>query len=186
MTISTPKIVGLTGYASSGKDTCGQILVEHHGFIADSFARDIKQFAYDVDPLVELGDGQVVRYARLVDTVGVDAAKQHPDVRRLLQRIGTEGGRKNIHPDVWIDKTMGRVTSQAQPVVITDARFPDEIAVLRQAGGLLLRVDRPGFEPVNTHVSDTGVLALEVDRVIINDGDLDQLKHRLETTLYLS
>lgn len=177
--------VGFTGYARSGKDTAGGILVQRHGYVRDFFAKVLKDVAYDVDPFVQLRDGTFVRYAELVDQVGVDAAKEHPDVRRYLQRLGTEGGRKHIHPDVWVRPVMERALASSSPVVITDVRFPNEVAAVQSNGGIVIRVNRPGFEPVNAHASDTGIADLHVDFDIDNDGTIDDLAVKVETILGL-
>lgn len=186
MSAPTHELVGLTGFAGSGKNAAADVLVAAHRFTQDSFALTLKKFAYDVDPFVQVDDGSFVRYAQLVDAVGVDIAKKNADVRRLLQRIGTDGGRRNIHQNVWVDATMARIASAAGPVVITDVRFPNEVDALRRAGGLLIRIDRPGYGPVNGHSSDTGITALDVDQVIVNDGTITQLQCRLTDLLGLT
>lgn len=180
------RIVGLTGYAESGKDTAGSVLVQRHGFVRDFFAKVLKDFAYDVDPFVQLADGRFVRYAELVDQVGVDVAKGNPDVRRYLQRLGTEGGRKHIHPDVWVRPVMERALASSSPVVITDVRFPNEVDAVRSNGGVVIRVNRPGCEPVNTHASDAGIGDLEVDIDIDNDGTVEDLHRKVEEALGLA
>lgn len=180
------RIVGFTGHARTGKDTSGSILVERHGYVRDSFAKILKDFAYDVDPFVQLTDGTFVRYAELVDRVGVDVAKGHPDVRRYLQRTGTEGGRKHIHTDVWVRPVIEKALACADPVVITDVRFPNEVDAVRSNGGIVIRVNRPGYEAVNSHASDAGIAALEVDHDIDNDGTIEDLAVKVETILGLA
>ena len=45
-------IIGLTGYARSGKDTVAQILVDKFGFTRVAFADPIRDFCYQVNPIV--------------------------------------------------------------------------------------------------------------------------------------
>ena len=108
--------VGLTGLARSGKDTAAAYLVEHHGFTRFAFADVMKDAVYALDPLVEVSDPadpdglrMHARLAQLVDTCGWDGAKEYPDVRRLLQRFGTEMGRGLFGEDFWVDLMANRV-----------------------------------------------------------------------------
>ena len=45
-----PNVIGLTGYAGSGKDTLANILVEEYGFTRIAFADKTKEFLYDLNP----------------------------------------------------------------------------------------------------------------------------------------
>ena len=49
-------ILGLAGYATSGKDTVGRYLVEEHGFTRLAFADTLKRFALAVNPIVFASD----------------------------------------------------------------------------------------------------------------------------------
>ena len=46
--------------------------------------------------------------------------------RLFLQLLGTEGGRKVIHPDIWVNSTLSEYNSNKK-WLITDTRFPNEI-----------------------------------------------------------
>lgn len=77
--------------------------------------------------------------------------------RKLLQTIGTELGRRYIHPNVWINslfedykKQAGswneerNTTSEEYPNwLITDLRFPNEAKAIKDKEGILIRVNRP-------------------------------------------
>ncbi len=117
-------IIGLTGYAGSGKDTVGAMLVEHEGFTRVSFADRVRELAYHLDPLLvgpirhpatglEMTGVQAVGLQTLVDTWGWESAKRgSTEVRQLLQRLG-EGARTVLGDHVWIDATMHEVESIA-------------------------------------------------------------------------
>jgi hypothetical protein len=56
---------------------------------------------------------------------------------------------------------------------VTDIRFANEAAMIRDLGGVLVRVERPGVGPVNEHVSE--VMPFEADHTLLNDGSIEQL-----------
>ena len=62
-------IIGLSGYAQSGKDTVAEILVEEYGYTRVAFADIIKQAVYLLDPIVNVS-GMRLRY--FVDQIGWD------------------------------------------------------------------------------------------------------------------
>lgn len=172
-------IIGLTGFARSGKDTAARGLIEQRGFTRLAFADLLKKVAYDIDPYVETTPGRFERLSEVVDRLGVEKAKSFPDVRRLYQRLGTEGGRDNLGTNVWVDPVMRSALRVNGGVVITDVRFPNEVAAVKAAGGLVVRVVRPDVSAVNDHASDAGVAALSVDLEVTNDGTVAQLHSKM-------
>ena len=87
-------IIGLSGYAQSGKDTVAELLCLNYGFKRISFALPMRDAIYTLNPYIindGLGDGNW-RVADEVDEHGWDIAKQHPEVRRLMQVFGTDVG----------------------------------------------------------------------------------------------
>lgn len=184
------KVIGLTGYAQSGKDTAAAFLVER-GWTRLSFADALRNAVYALNPIVvgipgwdesDLGHTQyavVSGYKRvqdIVDELGYEVAKkQYPEYRELLQRFGTEVGREQFGENFWTD----RVKAQIKPggkYVISDVRFPNEADTVREAGGKVFRIKRDGTGAVNAHVSDTGIDSLVVDGIIPNFGTLDHLR----------
>jgi hypothetical protein len=59
--------------------------------------------------------------------------------------------------------------------IITDTRFPNEAQAIKDAGGIIIRVTRPGIGPVNDHPSETGLNQWKFDYEIQNDGTLENL-----------
>lgn len=82
--------------------------------------------------------------------------------RLLLQLIGTECGRKIIHPNVWINALMGQYTQdnvyhhayhkagtdyglqtlEYPKWIITDMRFPNEMSAVKERKGITIRINR--------------------------------------------
>jgi hypothetical protein len=66
--------------------------------------------------------------------------------RHVLQVWGTEVARRGFHDDIWIASLENKLRKTTDDVVISDCRFPNEIAAIRRAGGKVIRVYR-GPEP---------------------------------------
>jgi hypothetical protein len=182
-------LIGLSGYARAGKDSVAAILHDLDGFERVAFADPVRELALAIDPFVFLDGPQRMKHQRLSEVVarlGWEQAKRHTDIRRLLQRIGTEGVRDILGENVWLDHWHDRVEDAllaGANIVATDVRFRNEADLIKSLGGQVWRIGRPGFEPINTHVSDTGVGALPVDRVIENAGTLEDLRATVATAL---
>lgn len=174
-------IVGLMGYAGAGKDTVGQILVEDYGYKRRAFADALRQVLLHLDPIVRYrGGGR--RLDALLDEEEVwDKAKQTPEVRQLLQRLGV-GVRQHVDEDAWVN-AVERSLSPGKHYVITDVRFPNEIRWVRSKGGFLLRVDRQGHGPVNGHISEQAWTSTEPDAVVANTGTIEELGDKVAGTL---
>lgn len=170
-------IIGLTGYARSGKDEAAKAL----NWTRVAFADAVRDALLALDPIVdcintEYCDDRLVRLSSEVNR-GWTSAKKDPEVRRLLQRLGTEAGR-NIHgADCWIKIAHRKVEAAPGNVVITDVRFANEADAIRSWGGKVIRIERRGVGPCNIHSSEE--LALDVDAVIENDGTIEDLHNKV-------
>lgn len=76
-------------------------------------------------------------------------------VREMLQKIGTDCMRKNLHPNTWVNALFADYKSvkmdQYYPSnwIITDVRFPNEAHAIKEKGGILIRVNRNRFRCSN-------------------------------------
>lgn len=178
-------IVGLIGKKRSGKDSFAQTLVER-GVKRFAFADPLKEAALHLDPLIEYptwadwiepkteetADWYVDRLSTLVKEYGWEAAKEFPEVRRTLQNFGV--AIRQIDEDFWLRTTLDK--AKAAPLaVITDVRFPNEAEAIFTSGGVLVRIERPGLDSSDTHVSETALDNFIVPVTITNDGSLAQL-----------
>lgn len=187
--MNTPRVIGLHGYARSGKDTVAEFL-KPHGYQRLAFADRLRECMYALDPIVGCDThGRLWRLQEVVDEVGWDEAKgvtlsdDGPEIRRLLQVFGTEVGRELLRDSIWVDVVLDQISDADEwpeaRFVITDVRFPNELEALRKVpGAQLWKINRAGVNPVNSHVSDAGIPDDEFDLVIENDGTLQDLKYR--------
>jgi hypothetical protein len=181
-----PTVIGLHGYAQSGKDTVASML---DGYKRLAFADRLRECTYALDPMVEFHDRHV-RLQSIVDMHGWDYAKVNCDeVRRLLQVFGTEVGRELIRDMIWVDIVLDQIADglgeDEEQFVITDMRFINEVNGLLQFGEDMMvpvelwKITRPGVGPVNTHVSDAGLDDDLFDLIIENDGTLEDLQAKV-------
>lgn len=66
----------------------------------------------------------------------------------------------------------------ADVLCITDVRYPNEAQRIKDLGGSVWEVVRPGLEP-DGHSSEVPLSETLVDRKIINDSDFVALRHRV-------
>ena len=190
--MSTPDVIliGLAAAAGSGKDTAADHLCARYGFVRASFA-----------------EAPRVMLEALLSHIGVDHAwlheprlKESPmpvlehSYRTLMQTLGTEWGRNMVGHGLWVrvlEHHLG--LDVAQPVhdriVVTDVRYPNEAALLRQHGGHLVGITRPDAPAVRPHSSEAHFAELhaEADTTIVNCSShlaglhtlLDGLMHQL-------
>lgn len=182
------QVIGLCGFAGSGKDEAAKALVSD-GWTRVSFADALRDALYALNPIISqrifrTHDGNVQNTTRVAQSVNAhkwEGAKADPEVRELLQRMGTEAGR-NIHgPDCWVQIARRKIEAAPGNVVLTDCRFQNEIDLLREYGGTLIRIERKGVGPVNGHVSEQ--LQAEPDHVIANDGTVAELHEKIRTVV---
>jgi len=163
-------IIGLSGYARSGKDTVAELLVLNYGFKRLAFADGIREALLALNPI--LFDG--TRLNELVGTHGWEVAKAKDEVRRLLQVMGTEVGRKLINEDVWVWLLFNKVNTDER-IIIPDVRFPNEARMIEQQGGEVWRINRHNHSAVNNHISEHALDNHMFKRAVYNDGTLDDL-----------
>lgn len=175
-------LIGLMGQKRSGKDTAAQALINHHGYTRFAFADPMKRAAYALNPII--GDVPlpgaltgVKRLQDIVDALGWEQAKECPEVRGTLQRLGTEVGRDIFGKSFWVDQTMRLVADQRRfsPVVITDVRFGNEADAILEVGGIMVRVDRPGLNDEDNHASEHAWRDIETRYVLLNDSSIEDL-----------
>jgi hypothetical protein len=179
----SPIIIGLTGYARSGKDSVGQLLVERHGFRRVAFGDTLKDIAEDMNPLIKhTVDGvETVSYYNdlLVQHGGREGIKDAvPESRQYLVDLGNS--LRHRITGVEISATFGTVLP-GDRVVNTNVYHGEEIDAIRAMGGIMLRVRREGFGPANVDEARTG--KHPVDAMLYNDGDFETLAQNLQAVL---
>ncbi len=170
--ISKELLVGLTGPAGCGKDSVASIMVPH-GFHCYTLAAPLKR---GIEAM--LGLDPSVWEDRASKEQVIPWLGKSP--RQLVQTLGTEWGRHQVHPELWVMLMLRRwdmVRASTSPrMVVTDVRFDNEAHAILTAGGTIWRVEREGVTPVAPHVSEKGVSPALVEGSIKNYGSLDDLR----------
>ena len=190
-------IIGICGLIGSGKDTTADYLVNVHQYRRDSYANTLKDvvstvFGWPRDML----EGRTKHSREWREQVDAWWATRlgMPDLtpRYVLQYWGTDVLRNYFHNDIWIACMENKLRTMQDDIVISDCRFPNEIKSIKNAGGLVIRVQR-GPDPdwfVNTtdyfngkcdlpdnlpHASEWSWAGTEFDAVLDNNGTMDNL-----------
>ena len=194
-------IVGVCGFIGSGKDTVADYLVNFHEFRRESFASTLKDavanvFGWD-RTMLEGRTAQAREWREQVDpwwAARLDMPTLTP--RWVLQYWGTEVCRKSFHDDIWIASLENKLRNSQDHVVISDCRFPNEIASIRNVGGKIIWVQRgnlPDWYQValdanaghnyavqelkmrKIHASETAWVGTDFDAILDNNHTIDNL-----------
>ena len=200
-------IIGVCGLIGAGKDTIADYLVNIHQFRRESFANTLKDavssvFGWDRE-LLEGRTRQSREWREQVDPWWAERLGMPTLTPRwVLQYWGTEVVRKAFHDDTWIASLENKLRKTTDDVVISDCRFPNEIAAIKRAGGLVIRVHRgpdpewyrfaelvnrgperniewswakTQLEKFSIHASETAWVGTQFDAIIDNNSSMDHL-----------
>lgn len=197
-------IIGICGFIGSGKDTIADYLVNFHEFRRDSFATTLKDavsavFGWDRE-LLEGRTKQAREWREQRDEWWSRRLGQDITPRWVLQYWGTEVVRRGFHDDTWIASLEHKLQSTQDNVVISDCRFPNEIASIKESGGKVIWVKRgplPDWynyakmanqgdmtakfelDRFGVHASETAWVGTKFDAEIDNNGSIQDLYNQI-------
>lgn len=171
-------IIGFTGKKRAGKDTAAAILIQK-GWKQVSFAYPLKEMLIALDPIVTADGG---RLSEILRSYTLDQSKDvFPEVRRLLQRLGTECGRDIIGeylPNPWPEIAKVKIydyQSKGYNVAVTDVRFDDEASLIRSEGGIIIEIVGKDDPSDDWHISESGVDEALIDYTLVNESTIKNL-----------
>lgn len=208
-------VIGICGFIGSGKNTVGDILVKDHGYEKLSFAGTLKDitahlFSWDRDLLEgETEESRVFRENK--DEYWSKKLGYYVTPRNMLQKIGTEVMRNNVHNDIWIKSLEKKLLNQRdKKIVITDVRFQNEIEFLREKpiGAKIIQVFRDIKKPdwyedaklelngidigimaekwPNIHRSEWDWVNTKFDYYLLNTSTIEELKVNIDAMLKIT
>ena len=166
-------IIGLNGYAKSGKDEVAKAIVDINKLW------EIKKFSSKLKIIAGILTGYHEDRFEDQSFKNTNLIGWGMTAREFLQKLGTESVRDVLHNDAWVNALFSDY-SQHDRWVITDCRFPNEAEAIKDRGGIIIRVNRAGVKPVNDHESETALDEYEFDRIIENNGTIEDLKETVK------
>ena len=198
-------IIGICGFIGGGKDTVADYLVNFHEFRRESFANTLKDAVAAVfgwDRIMLEGRTKEAReWREQPDQWWSDRLGQQITPRWILQYWGTEVCRKGFHDDIWIASVENKLRKSGDNVVISDCRFPNEIASIKSAGGKIVWVQRgilphwydiavkanrgennaiTWLEKEKIHASEWAWIGSNFDYKLDNNGSIDNLYNQIK------
>ncbi len=181
-------VLGVGGYAKAGKDTFVNALAAdgwNRTYMSEPLERSLVTLNPIVDSWVEWAFGEpfvkVKRFKELRDEVGYDEAKNNEEFRRLLIAMGTEVGREQFDPDLWMkiaEKTIQKSLESRRLIAVTGIRFLNELDMISAYHGITVWIERPGVGPVANHASENTLGPDDMDYVVVNDGSVRDLHEK--------
>lgn len=184
-----PRLIGLySPVMQSGKSTVASWLVRQHGFERVAFASTLKDMARvflsvyaqhpaDVDRML---DGDLKEQE-------VPGLGHSP--RWVMQTLGTEWGRRSLHPEVWVNVAMAKakkLMAEGKSVVIDDVRFPNEYRAVAELGSTWMIMRRGSQTDTPKHPSEGQLDWVGYDYVIFNNDSKSDLYRYIEEGLRLT
>lgn len=204
------KIVALSGFKGCGKDTVGQIFCEKLGFKAVSFAQPLKAALCNMcgwNP--HMLQGQTPQSRMWREQTDIFWSKQFGrplTPRMIMQEFGTDIVRCHMLDNFWTASTQKLIEDLAPAsIVVTDARFPNELNMVKSLGGHTIRIQRDMdpewfdkaaainkshfiwkklqlmFDPhlKKLHPSEREWIGYDFDHVIFNNSSLQHLERQI-------
>jgi len=174
-------VVGLAGPIGAGKTALADAL-GRHGFARLPFAQALRDEVLQKFPRTLRAHllSKDERLVFLTDREWADRVAQavwgkaDPFFRAILQEYGTDV-RRSDDPDYWVKRWTGHAQTLERSVA-DDMRFPNECRAVRDLGGWLVRIERPGHDRGDPHPSEQALAEWsDWDWTVKNDGDLNDL-----------
>jgi hypothetical protein len=177
-------IIGISGRIAAGKDTLAQFIREiDPQWEIKKFAAKLKQVASILTGVsTEKFEDQEFKKQYMAPEWGMM-------YREFLQKLGTDAIRKGLHDNAWVNALMSDYklmrylvddipTGEYPKWLITDVRFPNEAAAVKNAGGTMIRIWREPEIPGDSslHISETALDGYPFDFRVANTGTLDELR----------
>lgn len=181
-------LIGIIGEKRHGKDTIGDYLKEKLGYEKLSFAGPLKKITSE---LFDFSDEQING-----DLKEVEDKRWGASPRRLLQVIGTELFRDglgkhfpHLKGQMWVLTTKNIILKKLKEnpetnLVVTDCRFPNEVDMIRELSGKVIKVVRPGYAETDLHSSELSIRNMnDYDKLITNNSTLEDLYKKVDEFL---
>lgn len=173
-------LIAITGKLESGKSTLAKEIKKHHGdhgVCMMAFAKTLKDmcssyFGFSYTDLYT-PEGKI----RYNERWGMTT-------REFMQRLG-QGLRDAICSDVWVKLLKGDILVKKDVydiILVDDCRYPEEINMIHELGGIVVRIVRPDHEAISNgiknHPSEQDLPDEMIDYELVNDCTPEELYNR--------
>lgn len=140
-------IIGLIGFIGAGKGTVANIFREQN-YVQDSFAAPLKDATSAIFGWPRhLLEGDTLESRKFRETPDIFWSRKleisNFTPRLALQLLGTDVLREHFHLDIWLNSLEYRLRKQRHDnVVISDARFQNELKLIQNLGGKIIWIQR--------------------------------------------
>ena len=175
-------ILSISGLIGSGKDTIVEYLCKNHNYQKVSFSAALKDAVATIFGLDRVMLEGVTEEARMlreqIDPWWSSKLGYEVSPRSILVDFGTRSARDNFNKDIWVlalqkKIELSLVNDYGANLVVSDARFFNELSMVRNLGGTNFRVIRhtPEWVPLfqNRVSSSLGKIAAPVPYHLISD-----------------
>ena len=172
-------LIGLSGPAGVGKSEAAEHLFRRYGFRRTAFKAPVVAAARELLRYMDVPHGEIED--RLDGSLKDAPIAGFPGItgRTVQQAIGFEA-RDALDPLLLV-KIWWRRHRDASLLVLESVRDVAEAEFIRDKGGFVIEIKRPGHVGANAHPSEHVPIIPDVS--IWNDGPLEILHHRLDGTL---
>jgi len=152
----------------SGKDSIANHLAEKYKYTRGAFADILKE--------------EVAR-AVPCDPTEFNTEPMRTQIRPVLQAWGTEF-RRAQDPEYWVKQAEAGIQTfpRSQPIVFTDARFPNELDMLMRNGFLTLHVDM-SLDSIMDYLRGQGKSSEEIGKMLQHPSETAWLDYPFAATV---
>lgn len=177
-------IIGLYSSAPQcGKSETATVLVNTRGFVRIPFAAPLKAMARPMFKALGYSDQEIYLFETTNKSHTLSIGRT---VRYIYQTLGTEWGRKCVHPELWVMLWEAQVRAfmdKGYSVVADDMRFPNEYEAVAKLNGEHWKIERACAPAATAHASEGALDEFMFPTIIENNGTLDDLRDAVTTAL---
>ena len=176
-------LICIVGNIGSGKSTAGNILKEY-GYEEITFAQPVKEIGlilgFEHKELYGLQEDKL----KINEFWGVSG-------REFMQKFATNVMRNELHKyinmnmdgkTIWVrlcEKKIIQMLKENKKILVSDGRFPDEINMIKQYNGTIIKLERNNSHDLN-HESESYISNISYDIIIDNNGTIDDLENEIK------
>lgn len=175
-------IIAFAGRKQSGKTTCSETLLDFWNTMINKDGTKLAKIYNFADPLKQdicmniLGMSYDQCYGtdeQKNELTDIEWEGTKLTAREVMQFVGTDLFRK-MKTNVWADATINKIKNESPDLaIIADCRFPNEVDVIKNAGGHVIKLNRNPFN--SDHASEVALDYNKYDHrnfdfVLMNDS----------------